>query len=134
MSSEAASVLDEIAERERQVRESTGSETLAPPGFACPECMAEGKERVFETKQGLGRHRTTAHGVTSSRARSKQVARRPRSRPARQVEPKPAENPYDSEALLRALFPGGSVPVMMMGRVMAWLAEAEAIHATLRES
>lgn len=83
-------------------------ELTMPQKFQCDECG-----RWFDTKQGLGRHKTTTHGAKSKRP--KRVSR------------KSTRAPFNREAAL-GLVVGKSIPVRSLGRIEAWLNEGEAIY------
>lgn len=84
-------------------------------GYECDQCG-----RVFETAQGLGRHKAAAHGAKPTR-------RRKSERGARRAAGDKTST-LNTAALLKIVFPSGQVPVSKLDAVADWIVEARKLH------
>lgn len=85
--------------------------------FPCPDC-----ERVFDSAQGLGRHRTATHGYKSKNASKKVTGRRGTPK----VEKAPPM--FSEEKLLKSIYPNGNVPLSAMAETVSWLNEGRSLY------
>lgn len=120
-----------VEERPQGQQEKGEPERNAKGKFVCPECKAAGEDREFDTKQGLGRHRTVVHNAASARAKARKNQGTNRKRAAARANPapKPTGTLSGHDLLLNVLFPKGSIPVNLLDDVTSWLEEADRISA-----
>jgi hypothetical protein len=101
---------------------------LAPPEYPCPECG-----RPFTTKQGLGRHRLSAHGVKGKATRTLQRRQATASKASkgrehlRQLLSTPSvleDDPLHADdvmfAVINMLYPHGVIPTKHVLSLLRW--------------
>lgn len=98
------------------------AEAMAETPHQCPECA-----RRFGSKAGLGRHRSSTHGVpgASSKAVKRAAKKGPAKKPPKVKAPEPALDVDDIFLVVAEMFFPQSVPTSALPALIEWRAATQ---------
>lgn len=99
-----------------------------PQELSCPECEAAGEPRTFPTAAGLGRHRSSAHGIPGSTTGRKNSSRRSRSGRGPGRPRNDDVEGFDAAKALKSVDNGQPLTPERLSRLQAWLVEGEKLY------